>query len=369
MRVLIVGGGIAGLVLAAKLRQQGREPVVIEKAPAYADVGYAIGLFPLGSCVLHGLGVYGDFLDKGLIPERYEILDGRGRRLTEYPMSDFTAAVGPIVMIARSDLIDLLRRACGDVEIRTGTTVVSLEQIADEVAVELSDGSSERFDLVVGCDGIDSQIRELVIGEQKGFDTGWALRTWWAEPSDTGEVAREYWGPGWLFGSYAIDGRSMCIAGAPTKMIDEELGDLLAPLCEADPAIARSVAAAERTFSWPMTDVRSKTWRHGRVALCGDAAAAFLPTAGIGASCAMRAASTLADELSRASAAEVPLALEHYEQRARPVIEGNQKDSRGLARYMFMKSRLAIAVRDAVLRVYPARWAMRQIIKSMRVGF
>ncbi len=62
MRVLVVGGGIAGLTLAAKLRQQGREPVVIERSAEYSDIGYGIGLYPLGSCVLHGLGAYDEFL-------------------------------------------------------------------------------------------------------------------------------------------------------------------------------------------------------------------------------------------------------------------------------------------------------------------
>lgn len=75
----------------------------------------------------------------------------------------------------------------------------------------------------------------------------------------------------------------------------------------------------------------------GRVPTVGAAVAGFLPTAGIGASNAMRAAAGLADELSRADAAIVPLALELYQKRCRHVIERNQADSRRLARVMFVR--------------------------------
>ncbi len=55
MRVGIVGGGVAGLTLAAKLLQQGRTPVVIEQAEEFEDKGYSLGIYSLGSSVLHGL--------------------------------------------------------------------------------------------------------------------------------------------------------------------------------------------------------------------------------------------------------------------------------------------------------------------------
>jgi len=55
MSVLIVGAGMAGLTLSAKLRQQGREPVLIERLPSFADAGYDVSLRALGNCLLHGV--------------------------------------------------------------------------------------------------------------------------------------------------------------------------------------------------------------------------------------------------------------------------------------------------------------------------
>ncbi|MGP8059552.1 MAG: FAD-dependent monooxygenase [Acidimicrobiales bacterium] len=57
MKTLIIGAGMAGLTLSGYLCQQGRPPVIIERSTA-AEGGYALGLYPLGSCVLHGLRTY-----------------------------------------------------------------------------------------------------------------------------------------------------------------------------------------------------------------------------------------------------------------------------------------------------------------------
>lgn len=62
-----------------------------------------------------------------------------------------------------------------------------------------------------------------------------------------------------------------------------------------------------------MTELKAPRWHGGRVVLVGDTAAAVLPTAGLGASLAMESAAVLSDELSRADAGHVPVALRLYE--------------------------------------------------------
>ncbi len=376
MRVLVVGAGIAGLTLAARLARQPAETVIVERSTG-AQEGYAIGLYPLGSCVLHGVGLYDRFVSRGLVLERYELADHAGRLLQRVDMSRLTGEVGPWVMMSRHELVDLLEDACGGAGIRRGVTVSSCVQVGAGVDVTFSDGSSERFDMVAACDGMGSATRDLVFGRQPAFDAGWLLWTWWAGPDRFPEpAAKEWWGHGWFFGAYPAPGAVMCAAGAPSTVMAEGrdrdaagfLRDLLGPVAERAP-IAGALDDAGTTYPWPMRDVRSGRWVDGRLALCGDAATGFLPTAGVGASNAMRAAAALADELSRADAVTVPLALELYEKRCRRIIERNQTESRRLAWIMFLQRPALGWARDQLARRYPAERMLNDIIGSMHDPF
>ena len=381
MRVLIVGAGVAGLTLAAGLVRQGREVVVVERTTS-TDQGYAIGLYPLGSCVLHGVGAYDEFIAAGQAVDTYELADGVGRLLQTMDMKVLTEGFGPMVMIGRAELVALLERAAG-VPVRRDVTVVDLAQDVDGVKVTFDDGTRDRFDLVVGCDGIASATRERVFGAQPGFDARWVLWTWWADAERFDPVVvREFWGSGWFFGVYPSPGQAMCAAGGPAPDFTASdrsggdgggvatmLRDRIQPLARVDSAIAGAIDDLDRAYRWPMRDVRSACWFDGRVALCGDAAVAFLPTAGVGASNALRGAAALADELSRADASSIPLALELYEKRCRSVIERNQTASRRLARLMFVRNRPLGWVRDQLARRYKPERVLKQIIDSMHEPF
>ncbi len=380
MRVLIVGGGVAGLTLAAKLRQQGREPVVVEKAPAYGDVGYGIGLYPLGSCVLHGLGMYNELARRSLEVKRYEIADHTGEVLQGMDMSEFTAEIGPMLMMSRTDLIDVLHMACGDLPIRMGTTVSSIEQVGALVVATFSDGTKDTFDLAVGCDGIHSELRKQVFGAGEKFDCGWTCWTWWGRgdlfPAD---LVREYWGRGWFFGGYPCPGKRVYVVGlpntvigdshAPQEVVRQVIETQMAELIEHDKAAATAIAEAPKFFAWPMFDVRMPHWSKGRIALCGDSGMGFLPTAGVGASNALRSAAALADELSRADAKLVPLALELYEKRCYKIIKANQQDSRTAGRMMFLESNALGWGRDQLLKHVSMKSFISSIIASMKEPF
>jgi 2-polyprenyl-6-methoxyphenol hydroxylase-like FAD-dependent oxidoreductase len=124
----------------------------------------------------------------------------------------------------------------------------------------------------------------------------------------------------------------------------------------------------ERTgssFYWKMADIRSRVWWRGRTVLLGDAAAAFLPTAGVGASVAMDSAAALSDELARADAAHLEFALSLYEKRQRNRAERAQKNSRDLARFMFVNNPLVAFGRDQFMRVYSLKQLIRDISKVM----
>lgn len=131
------------------------------------------------------------------------------------------------------------------------------------------------------------------------------------------------------------------------------------------PAALDAVAKAEDAFFWDLHDCRTRQWSKGRVVLLGDAAAGFLPTAGVGASMAMLSAAALADELSRTDAAHLDYALRLYVRRNKQRVEAAQDNSRKLARMMLIESAPLAWGRDQLLRFYTLDQALKEIVEIM----
>lgn len=370
------------MTLAAKLLQQGRSPVVVEQSEDFTDAGYSLGIYPLGSGVLHGLGAYDELLDRGEIAQTYAVVDAEGELLQDVDLSSFTGEIGPMVLISRTELIEILHDAAGGAEVRMGTTVTSIDQSDPRrVVAGFSNGTSGEFDVVVACDGLRSRTREMVFSEEPDtFDTGWLLWAWWAPmPHWKRDTNLESWGTGRFFGFYPTTDRVMCCVGMPADdftaapqdlvvakvFLHEEFQEFIA----SDKRVGTAIDDAEEFFEWPMLDTRAHEWVKGRVVLCGDSAVGFMPTAGAGANTAMHCAGSLADELSKVNGDIVPLGLSLYEKRCRKIVESNQKDSRKLSRYIFVDGRAKAWGRDRVMKHYPMAKMVDDIVDAMHTPF
>jgi 2-polyprenyl-6-methoxyphenol hydroxylase-like FAD-dependent oxidoreductase len=182
IRTLIVGAGVAGLTLAALLHQRGEHPAIIERAPDLDQAGYNLVLYPLGSRVLHGLGLFDRFLKVSVPAPYYRLGNGRGEIVHDFDMSSLLKAFGPVRGLRRAELLHLLKDALGEIAIHFNTTVAALENRDRLVGVTFGDGSSAEFDLVIGADGMHSETRPMVLAEKEFAyrDTGWACWVAWA---------------------------------------------------------------------------------------------------------------------------------------------------------------------------------------------
>lgn len=373
MRILIVGAGIGGLTLAALLRQRGMDPDLIDRAPSFDHAGYMIGLYPLGSRVLHGLGSFRAFEAASEPVDHYTMATGTGEVINQYDLGSLTDRFGPIRDLARGELLAVLADAAGRPAIRMGVSIAAIEPRGDSVLTRTSDGASATYDLVVGADGIHSAVRQLVFGDSATFDTGWGGWVWWTDPALVPhDTITEYWGAGRMLGVYPTRNKIGVIACGPRKEMNPDLrSGRRAHLLERFAALEGKAGAILQSlpgddaelFFWSLADQRAAQWVKGRVVLMGDAAAAFLPTAGIGASMAMESAAVLADELSRTGAARLDHALGFYEMRRRKRVEAAQEDSRHLARLMFVESAPVAWGRDLALRFYSLEQLVKQIAK------
>jgi 2-polyprenyl-6-methoxyphenol hydroxylase-like FAD-dependent oxidoreductase len=359
LRVLVVGAGVAGVTLAQLLRRDGLDPVLVERRTADADPGYMLGLMPLVDPALRHLDVEDAYRARSVPVRRYSLRDRAGRPLREYPLTDLLA-FGDYRGIERGELLAALAAAGGAVT--HGATVTDLEQDDGRVRAVLTSSAGEmtaEFEAVVAADGMHSATRALVLpdGQVSGFDTGWGGWVGWIDPDGDPDRYDECWGPGFFLGAYPVKGRVGVFLGGPREDTEQGgpafVGRVRRRLGVVDRRLDRAlqaVAADPGMRYWPMADVRSATWVVGRVGLLGDAAAGFLPTAGIGAAMAVESAAVLGRSLAQATPGSVPHVLSRYEARQRPRVEAAQRNSRVLARLVFRTSRPVAVARDLASR-------------------
>ena len=304
MRVVIVGGGMAGAVLAGALRRRGLEPVVLERGPATATIPGPI-MLPYQA--------YDALADLGLLEE----VRAAGRPIA--PQADGTPVA---IAVARQALIDALRR---DVPIRFDTTVTGLLRDGDRIAGVETDGGPIAADLVVGADGSRSPVREMAgiaaevrpaPGAGLSFRSPVQLEVPFAMAyqSDGRQVGVLSW-PGGSAGWWQIDriGREAALAPG-VEAYRRAFGRLLPA---AAPAL-EGVTSVDQLVYREVIEVRCETWWAPGVALIGEAAHAIDPEAGVGAGLGFGDALALA--VAIAGASDPDAACRDYEFWRRPVV-------------------------------------------------
>ncbi|MGV0717409.1 NAD(P)/FAD-dependent oxidoreductase [Mycolicibacterium sp. XJ662] len=376
LRVLVVGAGIAGLAAAQLLRRAGHHPVLIERGDQNSSAGYMLALMPMVDVVLDDLGVHERYRAASTPLQRYAVHGHTGRKLREDSMSAILESFGDYRGIARGELIDVLS---GDgCPVTFGSTVAELAEGPD--SVEVSVRTPERtyrlaFDLVIIADGMHSETRELVLTPHSAevVDTGWGGWVVWAPSDGDPDLGEEWWGAGIFAARYPVKDEVGVFVGGPRA--DTAAGpaafvaQIRRQLDEISPRLQRALQAVlddPEPYYWALTDCRAPTWITGRTVLLGDAAAGFLPTAGIGAGMAMESAWTLCQLLRHSDDIDLADLLRGYERIQRPRVESAQDNSRRLASLMFRRSRLLAVAREVAMRFVSVERALRPIQRLLQ---
>lgn len=284
MRVVVVGGGIAGLTLASALDPERFHVTLVEAQPERAGVGSALGLWGDARRALDRLGVStGD----GARPTTGALRHLDGRRLV--PLR----GAGPVLMDRPALLASL-----------EGAVPPSVRRVSEEIL----DPRNLDADLVVGADGVRSRVRGLVEPQAaERLRTPYlALRGIADEPA-TESTEGEYWGDGKLFGIAPMSADRTYWFSTHRSELDEPLdpADALAEARDRFAAAAPQVrglldSAGPDTLAtrlWVAPPMRR--YVRGRYIVIGDAAHAMTPNLGRGACSAVIDAVTLADTLIR----------------------------------------------------------------------
>jgi len=378
MRILIVGAGVAGLTLAGLLKQRGFQPEIVEKQRNISAPGHMMGIYPLGSRILYGLGLMPLFLERTVSSDNYMMCTGKGEVMHQFSLKQVFAKYGPNRSCTRGTLIGVLREGCADLKMRFATSITSIEQKGEKVEVRFSDETSGEYDLVVGADGVHSDVRRLVFtpDEYSFFETGWGGWVWWTDDERLQPgTAMEFWGSGNMLGIYPTEYRFGAFAISPTikdktkpyQGLRSDIRQSLSDLIKSYPVVFEQIPQDDRSdmVYWPLMDVRTNSWYKKRVVLVGDAAVGFLPTSDAGASMAMESAAVLADELIRVDNYRLEWALSIYQKRRQVRVQAAQDDSRSLAKNLFVKSAFSSRWRNHLLQ----RYSLKELSDSVEKFF
>lgn len=352
-RILIVGGGIAGLTLASALHQQGFTAELIERSPEWHAVGAGIAVQPNGIRILRELGMGTAVEQAGTVICHWDFCDQQGEVLCELDLEELWGDVGPFIGIERTKLHQVLRDGAASVPSRLATSVTAMTQNETSVSVTFSDGSAGDYDLVVGADGIASTVRRLTLNQAPPVYAGQLVWRSVVSIRPRGLSKLQFLlGDGCFFGLCPVgDGQTYGFGNMTSPLVYDPPQGRLERLRERFAAfggIIQDYLAAlegdEQIHCSAIEWVDQEVWQTGRVVLIGDAGHASSPMMGQGGCLAMEDGYVLAEVLR--SASSIDLALETYVSRRRPRVQWVQQESRAVAESF----RLPLPVRNAALR-------------------
>ena len=310
-RICVIGGGIGGLTAAMAFAKSGAEVALHEQAPALTEVGAGLQITPNGARALEALGL-GAALDAvGVTAQAVEPMDAvTGLPVTKFDLTGL--AKPPYRFFHRADLIDVLAEGCrqAGVEIHLASKVFASDVDAD---------------LVVGAEGIHSQTRATLNGEQEPFFTGQVAWRALVDAPDADPVARIWMAPGRHVVTYPVSGGRLNVVAVQERQQwaaegwahRDEAGNLRQAFRNTSGRLKGILGQVDEVHLWGLfRHPVAENWGREGVCILGDAAHPTLPFLAQGANLAIEDAFVLVRCCSESP--DITVALKTYEDRRKP---------------------------------------------------
>lgn len=330
--IAVIGAGLGGAAAGALLQQAGYPTKVYEQAPAFSRLGAGIHLGPNVMKVMRRIGIEEKLSAMGSHPDHWFSRDGTtGDYLSRIPLGDFARNKygAAYITVHRGDLHELMVSALDQDKLYFNKRLVDVDDTGDKVTMAFADGTSAEADLVIGADGVNSCIREKLLGPESPIYSGWiahraiisaeklkaydldfeACVKWWSEDRHmmvyfvTGDEKEYYYvtgvpEPEWNHG---------------TSFVDSSREEMREAFKGYHPTVQALIDCTEVVTKWPLLERNPlPLWHDNRLVLLGDACHPMKPHMAQGAAMAIEDAAMLVRCLDEVGAQHYQEAFELY---------------------------------------------------------
>jgi len=332
MRILVSGAGMAGLSAGIALGNARHDVTIVERAQHLRVNGSPIDIRGDSLAVAREMGILEDVRARQVdMTERTCFVDGNGDRVADLPLDAINDSADD-TEIPREDLAHVLRNALGpSVALTFGESVTELHDDGRGVDVVFASGERDRYDLVVGADGLHSATRRMAFGPERQYVRHLGFYTALANlpghhPTAAPNPIYNY--PGHMAGIVTYRDVALAVLTFRSSWIDYDYQDLDAQkriLTEQFgghgrwrvPELLDAACRDPELYFDSVSQIHMASWHRGRVVLVGDAAHCASPMSGRGTSLALTGTWLLAKALTD-NGDDLGAAFDQYEHEQRP---------------------------------------------------
>ncbi|KAF3490836.1 uncharacterized protein GIQ15_00353 [Arthroderma uncinatum] len=373
LKVLICGGGCAGPALAYWLANSGHQVTIVERFPALRASGAQIDLRAQAIEAVRRMGLLEAVRSKTVDEIGVSFVDSQNNvkgTILANKSGKGAQSLTSEYEIMRGDLVRIFYDATKDnVNYIFGKSVDRFEQDEKEVVVHFSDGSTDKFDLLVGADGQGSRIRKAILppgSPDLYWRIGVLIAYWFVPRIETdNNIGSAYHSPG----GRAIFRRShnptesqvylmlhnhsedlWSIPKAPIEQQKEFWTQRFRDAGWQARRFLEGLKTADTFYCEEALQVRTDTWHKGRVVLVGDAGYCPSPFSGLGTTVGLVGAYVLAGEINR-NVNDLPQAFATYDKTLRPFVEKAQEVNRTFVQWYLPQTRWGVALFHLVIGI------------------
>lgn len=309
--IAIIGAGLGGTAAAGLLQRAGYSVKVFEQAPAFSRLGAGIHLGPNVMRVMRPLGLYDDLMRTGLEPIRWLSREwDTGEVALDLPLAEQTEKLygAPYITVHRGDFHTFLTSCVEPGTIEFAKCLVDVKPGLDQVLLRFSDGAEIAARCVIGADGVNSRVRECLLGAERPVYTGHVAHRAVFPTALLGKLklddCTKWWSPDrHIVVYYVTHSRDEIyfVTGVPQERWDTDASWVECSIEELrrdfegfHPDVQALIDACPSVSKWPLLDRNPlPLWSRDRIVLLGDACHPMKPHMAQGAAMAIEDAAML----------------------------------------------------------------------------